>query len=323
MTHHPLKINRPSLNPPWTEKQMKSATTRIHNRFQGLLLSVIESAKWANWHEVEHPLEAHHPEWPEPGKYVDLILSRREADVVAALEVKTRYIKPSDKSTHYDIMSQVLEGMGERLIELQKAAKAAEALWIVALGIYRNPPQSATVQHLIPFEIVMMWGRDVGFMTPMGRGMWHSINHLDRAMADFIDPLQFWSVVSLPRRVLKPRPQPVETQPIEPSVVSSTLFEGVAMPIDQGATLEEMVKAVPLPKHIRLTLLAVIDWPNEPTSMIHHLTPYAQPGASAGYMRDTIARLSRRGIIDGFKAHSSKQSLTVNRDKLINYLQQV
>ena len=313
MTHHPLKINRPVLAPAWTEQDMKTATTRIHNRFQGLLISVIESARWGNFHETPHPLEAHHPQWPDPGKYCDLILAKRDAEVVAALEVKTRYVKVEDISKPYDIMGQVLEGMGSRLLELQQAAKSADALWVVALGIYRAPPQSTTIHHSQPFSVFMVWGRDTGGMqTPMGRGFWSSLGELDRAMSGMVNPYDFFSVVSLPKHTK------VTKHP------SATLID-VSKPQTQRTedeSLEDIIKLTPMSKHIRLTLLAVLNWPNDATSMISHLKPYAQQGASASYLRDTIGKLARKGVIDGFKPNHQRQLLSINHERLISYLRQ-
>lgn len=310
MTHHPLKINRPVLAPAWTEQDMKTATTRIHNRFQGLLISVIESARWGNFHETPHPLEAHHPQWPDPGKYCDLILAKRDAEVVAALEVKTRYVKLEDISKPYDIMGQVLEGMGSRLLELQQAAKSADALWVVALGIYRAPPQSTTIHHSQPFSVFMVWGRDTGGMqTPMGRGFWASLAELDRAMADMVNPYDFFSVVSLPKRKATP-PQPAPPpQPSRPVELTS-------------GQLIELIRTSALTKAEKAVLNAVLDWPYEPTSFISQIEPYLEEGVGRTTVRYALRELSALGVINGYTKKAHKLKLSINQTELVKLIKE-
>jgi len=301
------------LTPAWTEQDRNRSTTRIHNRFQGLLISIIESARWGNFHETPHPLEAHHPQWPDPGQYCDIILAKRGAEVVAALEVKTRYVKVEDISKPYDIMGQTLENMGSRLLELQQAAKSADALWVVALGIYRAPPQSTTLHHSQPFSVFMVWGRDVGGMhTPMGRGYWSSLDELDRAMSDMVNPYDFFSVVSMPRRSA-PHPQP------EPLPLEATSKQVASI---EEQSIEEIIDTAYISRSIKLALKAVIEWPETPTVMVYHLEQYAQKGAAATYLRDLIGKLAKRGVIDGFKPYHRKQLLSLNREKLISYLKE-
>ena len=311
MTHHPLKINRPVLAPAWTEQDRKAATTRIHNRFQGLLISIIESARWGNFHETPNPLEAHHPQWPDPGKYVDLILAKRDAEVVAALEVKTRYVKLEDLAKPYGIMGQVLEGMGSRLLELQQAARSADALWIVALGIYRAPPQSTTLHHSQPFSVFMVWGRDVGGMqSPMGRGFWSSLGELDRAMAGMINPYDFWSVVSLPKS--KPQPKPATPpQPAPPPKVDMT-----------NGQLIELIKTSALTKAQKAVLNAVLDWPYEPATFISQVEPYLEEGVGRTTVRYALRELAALGVVIGYTKRAHKLKLSINQAALVKLIKQ-
>lgn len=309
MTHHPLKINRPVLAPAWTEQDMKTATTRIHNRFQGLLISVIESARWGNFHETPHPLEAHHPQWPDPGKYCDLILAKRDAEVVAAVEVKTRYVKLEDISKPYDIMGQVLEGMGSRLLELQQAAQSADALWVVALGIYRAPPQSTTLHHAQPFSVFMVWGRDTGGMqTPMGRGFWSSLGELDRAMSGMVNPYDFFSVVSLPKKATpsQPAPPPQPSRPVE-------LTNG---------QLIELIRTSALTKAEKAVLNTVLDWPYEPTTFISQVEPYLEEGVGRTTVRQALRELSAQGVVMGYTKRAHKLKLSINQAALVKLIKE-
>ena len=310
MKHHPLKINRPVLAPAWTEQDMKTATTRIHNRFQGLLISIIESARWGNFHETPHPLEAHHPQWPDPGKYCDLILAKRDAEVVAALEVKTRYIKLEDVSKPYDVMGQVLEGMGSRLLELQQAAQSADALWVVALGIYRAPPQSTTLHHAQPFSVFMVWGRNVGGMhTPLGRGFWSSLAELDRAMSGMVNPYDFFSVVSLPKKVSQPQPV-TPPQPAPPPQVDMT-----------SGQLIELIRTSGLTKAQKVVLNCVLEWPYEPTTFIGQIEPWLEDGVGKTTVRCALRELAELGVIRGYTKRAHKLKLRINQAELIKLIE--
>ena len=182
MPQNKLKINRPSLSGNWTPEQMRAGAVRIHNRFAALLTSVIESADWANYRQTKRPLEVGRPAWPDPGEYCDLVLQRRNGPAEVALEVKTRHIKIDDYRSPGEMLDSVLDHMGSQLHNLQKLASQSEALWCVALGLYRAPFQSAAIHYETPFSVVMIWGRSVGRDGPMSRAYFHSLAELDRAM---------------------------------------------------------------------------------------------------------------------------------------------
>ena len=135
MTYAKLEINRPALTATWTKAQMEAAVVRIHQRFQGLFTSIIESADWANYRLVDHPLEAGRPSWPDPGEYCDLVLQHREGEAVAAVEIKTRHIKMRDERTVWMIADDVLDHMSSQLTKLQTIAHRSDALWLVVIGL--------------------------------------------------------------------------------------------------------------------------------------------------------------------------------------------
>ena len=327
MARNKIRINTPKLGQRASEELNRVKSVRVHNRFQGLLVSIIESANFANFRLTDHPVEAYHPDFEQGGGFCDLVLRRRKTnDNVALLEVKTRRVPSSDKRSPMGVASDVLNSMGPRLLQLQEAAREEDALWVVALGMYKPPILSTAQYWATDFSVVMIWGREVGHGSPHGHYYWSDLYALDTSMNGFERVEDFWSLIrsAPPRPPRAAAPPPSSHVELEPSyIVSSTLFEDIPRALDQHATLEEMVRAVPLDKHVRLTLLAVIHWPSEPTSMIHHLEPYSQAGASAGYLRDTVSRLARKGIIKGFKAGKRRQLLSIDREVLIRYLQSI
>lgn len=281
----------------WTKDQMKAAAVRIHARFQGLLISVIESADWSNYRLTDNPLEAGRPSWPIPGEYCDLVLQRREGQVVAALEVKTRNIKTGDRRSSWDIMDSVLDDMGPQLTRLQAAAKHNDALWIVALGIHRTTFQHTAINHRAPFDIVMLWGRDIGRDSPTGRGYWHNLQDLDRQMCSFKDPSKFWDLASLPR--FKPAPQ--------------------VKPVTHD--LEELIRSSSLTDVTKGALLAVMTWPDKKLPMRTHLKEYATASASVYQLQHATLNLIEAKIIKGYTKGKRSHQLTIDERALVKMLE--
>ena len=298
MTRPLLQINRPTLMTPWTQDQMKAAAVRIHARFQGLLISVIESADWANYRLTDDPVEAGRPPWPIPGEFCDLVLQRREGEVVAALEVKTRHIKSGDHRTPWDIMDSVLDEMGTQLTRLQSAAKQSDALWIVALGLHRTTFQHSAINHRTPFEVIMVWGRDIGRDTPSGRGYWHNLQDLDRAMCSYKEPSKFWDLASLKRR---PTPQ--------------------AQPVTRD--LEELIRSSSMTDVMKAALLAVMVWPEKALPLRIYMRDHATAAASEYQLQHATLTLIEGGIIKGYTKGKRAHQLTIDERALVKLLEEL
>ena len=294
MTQNKLQINRPSLTSTWTKAQMEAAAVRIHQRFQGLLVSIIESADWANYRLTKNPIEAGRPAFPEPGEYCDLILQKRNGEAVVALEVKTKHAKIDDRRPIWSILDEVLDRMGPKLTKLQTIAHEGDALWVVALGIYRAPFQAAAVNYSTPWEVVMVWGRDVGRDSPMSRARWHSLNDLDKAICDFTDPQLFWSVASLPRK-----------SPSSPNVTQD---------------LEELIAHSKLPHECKLALLAVMSFPEEEIGIRTYMKRYATAEVSAYKLQHWALLMAEAGVIRGYKKGRRSHQLTIDEPTLRAYL---
>ena len=324
MTNNRIRINTPKLGQRASEELNKVKSVRVHNRFQGLLVSIIESANFANFRLTDHPVEAYHPDFEQGGGFCDLVLRRRKTnDNVALLEVKTRRVPSSDKRSPMGVASDVLNSMGPRLLQLQEAAREEDALWVVAVGMYKPPILSAAQYWATDFSVVMIWGREVGHGSPHGHYYWSDLYALDTSMNGFERVEDFWSLIKSapprPPRAAAPPPEPhVELDPSY--VVSSTLFEDTSRTIDQNATLEEMVKAAPLGRRYRLALLAVINWPDVPVKTLPRCEPYAEKGACAKYIRDAIPMLAKKGVIKGYRYKVGEQLLSIDREGLIKYL---
>lgn len=294
MAHSKLRINRPALSSSWTPEQMRAGAVRIHNRFQGLLTSVIESADWANYRQVDHPLEVGRPSWPDPGEFCDLVLQRRQGHAEAALEVKTRQVRVNDHRSPGEILDSVLDHMGPKLNNLQRLAHEGEALWVVALGLYRVPFRSAAVSYATPFEIVMIWGRDVGRDSPMGRGYFKSLMMLDAAMCRCRDLSQFFEVASARR--------------------------SSAQPVDETPDIEELIARARVSHKLKLTLLAVRNWPPVDMPLRRFLSDYASEEISVYALRHYVLSLVDAGVITGYRKGTTSHRLKINEAKLITYL---
>ena len=269
MKQRQLKINRPSLTATWTAEQMDNAKVRIHQRFQGLITSIIESADWGNFKLTPNPVEVGRPAFPEPGAYCDLYLSRRQSigmdnKVIAAMEIKTRSVSLTDRRSTWQIAEQVLEKMSPNLTKLQEHAKGGGVLWVVCVGLYHSPFQMMAKEFTSDFEVVMYWGRDVGQGQPMGRARWSSLSALDKAMCDFIEPSEFWSLAS------SHKPSPPPPPPALNPIAAATLFGSTQSPPSSPAHQEAVNMIMDMTKgslSTRAALMSVLNWPEEPARL--------------------------------------------------------
>jgi hypothetical protein len=301
MTYGKLEINRPALTATWSKAQMEAAVVRIHQRFQGLFISIIESADWANYRLVDHPLEAGRPSWPDPGEYCDLVLQRREGEAVAAVEVKTRHIKVRDGRSTWMIADDVLDHMGPKLARLQNIAHQSDALWIVAIGLYRVPFQASAINFNTPFDLVLVWGRDIGRDSPMGRARFGSLGDFDRAVCDFKEPSRFFEVKGLPRSTPSAAPPP------------------------QSVThdLEALISKAPLHENCKLALLCILDWPDKLLSLRTYMRERATEDATEYSLQHWAIKMIEEGVIKGYRKGKRSHRLTIDEAALKAHLKEV
>ena len=102
------------------------------------------------------------------------------------------------------------------------ATHEADALWCVAVGIYRVNFQSMAISYAAEWsDVVLVWGRDIGRDSPMGSMRWGSLDSLDASMCSYTEPRKFFDVCALPR---KPAPS-VEIKPTKPRSTMDDLIE--------------------------------------------------------------------------------------------------
>jgi hypothetical protein len=301
MTYGKLEINRPALTATWSKAQMEAAVVRIHQRFQGLFISIIESADWANYRLVDHPLEAGRPSWPDPGEYCDLVLQRREGEAVAAVEIKTRHIKVRDERSTWMIADDVLDHMGPKLAKLQNIAHQSDALWIVAIGLYRVPFQASAINFNTPFDLVLVWGRDIGRDSPMGRARFGSLGDFDRAVCDFKEPSRFFEVKGLPRSTPSAAPPP------------------------QSVThdLEALISKAPLHENCKLALLCILDWPDKLLSLRTYMRERATEDATEYSLQHWAIKMIEEGVVKGYRKGKRSHRLTIDEAALKAHLKEV
>jgi len=295
MPQNKLKINRPLLSANWTPEQMRAGAVRIHNRFAALLTSVIESADWANYRTSKRPLEVGRPAWPDPGEYCDLVLQRRNGPAEVALEVKTRHRKIDDHRSPGEMLDSVLDHMGNQLHNLQKLASQSEALWCVALGIYRAPFQSAAMHYETPFAVVMIWGRSVGRDGPMSRAYFHSLAELDRAMCSATEVSQFFELVTHKQ----PSPR-----------------------VEEAPDIEQLIARSSITRKRKQTLLALYKWPDKPMPLRTFLRQFVTENCSEYSLKHYTLDYIERGIVRGYTKGSTKHNLRIDEQALIAYLLQ-
>lgn len=296
MAQAKLKINRPHLHETWTPEQMRAAVVRIHNRFQGLVQSVIESADFANYRITKQPLELGRPAWPDPAEYCDLVLARRSGASVAAIEVKTRHVKYGEQRQSGEILESVLDHMGSKLHQLQRLAYEHDALWVVILGLYRVPFQAAAINYRTEFEVVMIWGRDVGRDSPMSRASFPSLDMFDRAICSCVDPVDFWSLASLPR---------------------------LPLPNRDTTELEELVAHSKLKQKAKRALLAIIQWPEESMPLRTYLREFSSEDCSEYALKHYVLNFIDAGVVVGYKKGKRAHRLAIDEQRLLAYLIEV
>lgn len=298
MTENKLQINRPEISSQWTPEQVRAAAVRVHNRFAGLVASVIESADWANYRLSSRPIEVGRPAWPDPGEYCDLVLQRRNGPAEVALEIKTRYVKGSDHRPSWQILDSVLDHMGAHLNRLQRLAHESEALWCVALGLYHVPFMTAARHYETSFEILLVWGRDIGRDSPMSRARFGSLAELDRALCSCMQIDQFFTLQSLPRSKSAAPEQPRD--------------------------IEELIAHSGLTRKRKLALLAVHAWPShERQALRTYLRNFATEQCSEYALKHYVMQYIDLGIITGYERGSMSHALQIDEPKLIAHLLEV
>jgi len=318
MKPNSLKINRPSLTATWTAEQMDNAKVRIHQRFQGLITSIIESADWGNFKLTPNPLEVGRPAFPDPGAYCDLYLSRRQASgvdnkVIAAMEIKTRSVSLTDRRPPFQIAESVLEKMSPNLIKLQNHARGGEVLWIVCIGLYYSPFQTMAKEFTSDFEVVMYWGRDVGPNQPMGRARWSSLSALDKSICGFMEPSQFWSLASS-HRSSPPSP------PLNPPT-SSTIFPPRAH--QSGEDISLLIKKITKDDSSdRACLMSALEWPNRGLRVSEGFLKWSiecRCSYDAARLRCKI--WEKRGVLNVETLRRGYKRLSINKEALMKYAQ--
>ena len=281
---------------------MEAGAVRIHQRFQGMLLSVIESADWANYRISSDPVEAGRPAWPDPGKYCDLVLARRSGHVEVALEIKTRHAGVNENPT--DVMHKVLDQMGTALFDLQRAAHEADALWCVAVGIYRVNFQSMAISYAAEWsDVVLVWGRDIGRDSPMGSMRWGSLDSLDASMCSYTEPRKFFDVCALPR---KPAPS-VEIKPAKPRSMIDDLVE-----------LSSWVDLIP---SMKAAIKMLAEWPAGARLPLRTLARnYTSDEVSEYAIQHQVVNLIDAGVVRGYRKGKKSHALSLDLDRLRDYL---
>lgn len=306
MTQEALQIKRHSIMPRWDKSQMEAGAVRIHARFQALITSVIESADWANYRLTKDPLEVGRPAWPSPGKFCDLVIARRSGHVEGALEIKTRSdavgVSPIDK------MHSTLDMMGTDLYELQRAAHQADALWVVALGIYRVPFQAMAISWDAEWsDIVLAWGRDVGRDSPMSMMRWSSFASLDNAMCYHKDLKSFFSVASLPRKLPN-----ISFNPPAPEPQQEVCADELHQAIDESN----------LAPSAKLAIKVISEWGDHVAPVKTRCREYVTEEISESALQHQIISLVEAGVCLGYKKGSRRHRLHLNSRALMNMLKE-
>lgn len=334
MTQNQLQINYPTLPDhqalrlPMTDAQIKSATIRIHQRFQGQLISILESSKMGNFRETKHPLEAGRPKWSSNPhghhSFIDLILQKRGAEVVALLEVKTKRYRPQEFLSPNHILETVLDRMGAKLTQLQEEAQKHGLLWVVVVGAYQHDLGHMAEHFSAPFSVIMAWGRGVGPGSPRASYSWETLEHFDRDLRGAEDPLAFWQIASpiqSPPQIERPLEK---AEPILNRLHNSTtegLIQHEKLSYLHNLATEELIQHEELSLPYRVLLKAVLNWPSFPISFSTEMGKYYKKGAGATTLRTCAKELSALHILEGYKPKSQRLTLSINREALIRFLE--
>lgn len=317
MTQNQLQINYPTLPDhqaprlPMTDAQIKSATIRVHQRFQGQLISILESSKMGNFRETKHPLEAGRPKWSSNlhghHSFIDLILQKRGAEVVALLEVKTKRYRPQEFLSPDHILETVLDRMGTKLTQLQEEAQRHGLLWVVAVGAYQHDLCYMAEHFSAPFGVIMAWGRGVGSGSPRASYSWETLDHFDRDLRGAEDPLAFWQIAS---PIQSPPQIERRLEKAEPNLNHL-----------HNLTTEELIQHEKLSLPYRVLLKAVLNWPSFPVPFRTEIRRYCEEGAGETTLRACFKELSALHILEGYKPRSQRLTLSINREALIRFLE--
>ena len=321
MTNNRLKIKTPRLGMKTADELNAIRCVRIHNRFQGLLISIIESANWANWRMTDKPIETYHPHFEQGGGFCDLVLCQRQTNHNKVLmEVKTKSVRSTQGITPFSVAADVMDKMGARLTQLQQAAHDEDALWVVTVGIYKTPTSQASLGWSTDFDVVMVWGRGVGQFSPHSRYHCASLYDLDSSMNSYLKVEDFWTLIDrAPPKLSAP---PIK-EPPKPTLTAGTLFDA-ALPASPpvSSPVEEILEgATRLTKAERSAIRLASTWPNH-TLDLKTACQRAQPlqvGWSA--ISHKVKELAVLGVIEGYAHRSRSHYLSVNMDKLIEFVE--
>jgi len=196
--------------------------TRVHNRFQGLITSVLDSANFSNFALTEgDPVESIRPSYEVCGNCCDLILQKRSGAPIACIEIKTKLMK--NNTTIEQATDAVLRDCGEQIQKLQALATRFNTMWMVIIGIHQGSWSHAVDSWERRFNVIAVWGYDQS--TNKARWAWSSLSSFDKGIREYNN----WEDVfgrgsSKWRNSLKPKPieKPVhddnwliEPEPIE------------------------------------------------------------------------------------------------------------
>ena len=330
MTNSRLKIKTPRLGMKTADELNAIRCVRIHNRFQGLLISIIESANWANWRMTDKPIETYHPHFEQGGGFCDLVLCQRQTNHNKVLmEVKTKSVRSTQGITPFGVAADVMDKMGARLTQLQQTAHDEDAIWVVAVGIYKTPTSQASLGWSIDFDVVMVWGRGVGQFSPQSRYHWASLYDLDSSMNSYLKVEDFWTLIDrappkLPAPPLKEPPRPTLTAGTpKPTLTAGTLFDTApSKALTSNSKIEKILEdSSGLTKAERAAIRLASTWPSH-TLDIKTACERIQP-LDVGWkaVSNKVKDLSALGVIEGYTYRSRRHYLSINMEKLIKFIE--
>ena len=193
-----------------------------------------------------------------------------------------------------DKMHSTLDMMGTDLYELQRAAHQADALWVVALGIYRVPFQAMAISWDADWsDIVLAWGRDVGRDSPMSMMRWSSFASLDNAMCYHKD---------LNISFNPPAPEP-----------------------QQEVSADELRQAIDesnLAPSAKLAIKVISEWGDHVAPVKTRCREYVTEEISESALQHQIISLVEAGVCLGYKKGSRRHRLHLNSRALMDMLKE-
>lgn len=156
--------------------------TRVHNRFQGLITSVLDSANFSNFALTEgDPVESIRPSYEVCGNCCDLILQKRSGTPVACIEIKTKLMK--NNTTIEQATDAVLRDCGEQIQKLQALATRFNTMWMVIIGVHQGSWAHAVDSWERRFNVIAVWGYDE--TTNKARWAWSSLSNFDKGIRQY------------------------------------------------------------------------------------------------------------------------------------------